>query len=49
MFLFEQTVTFSKLLRKGSFTLDYMFARRITMNYLVLDENVDSDPASLHS
>ncbi|EGV96406.1 Kalirin [Cricetulus griseus] len=44
VFLFEQIVIFSELLRKGSLTPGYMFKRSIKMNYLVLEENVDSDP-----
>ncbi|XP_017901325.1 PREDICTED: kalirin-like isoform X5 [Capra hircus] len=44
VFLFEQIVIFSELLRKGSLTPGYMFKKSIKMNYLVLEENVDSDP-----
>ncbi|XP_071978224.1 kalirin isoform X14 [Engystomops pustulosus] len=44
VFLFEQIVIFSELLRKGSSTPGYMFKRGIKMNYLVLDENIDNDP-----
>ncbi|KAM4026041.1 kalirin isoform 3-T3 [Anomaloglossus baeobatrachus] len=44
VFLFEQIVIFSELLRKGSSTPGYMFKRGIKMNYLVLDGNVDNDP-----
>ncbi|XP_073502231.1 kalirin-like [Phyllobates terribilis] len=44
VFLFEQIVIFSELLRKGSSTPGYMFKRGIKMNYLVLEENVDNDP-----
>uniref|UniRef100_A0A2K6F771 Kalirin RhoGEF kinase n=1 Tax=Propithecus coquereli TaxID=379532 RepID=A0A2K6F771_PROCO len=44
VFLFEQIVIFSELLRKGSLTPGYMFKRSIKMNYLVLEENVDNDP-----
>lgn len=46
MLLFEQTVTFSKLLRKGSFTLNFMFKRSMKMNYLALEENTDNDPSN---
>ncbi|XP_029461100.1 kalirin isoform X1 [Rhinatrema bivittatum] len=44
VFLFEQIVIFSELLRKGSLTPGYMFKRSIKMNYLVMEENVDNDP-----
>ncbi|POI35391.1 hypothetical protein CIB84_000857 [Bambusicola thoracicus] len=44
VFLFEQIVIFSELLRKGSLTPGYMFKKSIKMNYLVIEENVDSDP-----
>ncbi|KAM4697408.1 kalirin isoform 7-T7 [Rhinophrynus dorsalis] len=44
VFLFEQIVIFSELLRKGSSTPGYMFKRGIKMNYLVLEENIDNDP-----
>ncbi|XP_074260329.1 kalirin isoform X35 [Saimiri boliviensis] len=44
VFLFEQIVIFSELLRKGSLTPGYMFKKSIKMNYLVLEENVDNDP-----
>ncbi|KAG8432129.1 hypothetical protein GDO86_016674, partial [Hymenochirus boettgeri] len=44
VFLFEQIVIFSELLRKGSSTPGYMFKRGIKMNYLILEENVDNDP-----
>ncbi|XP_046777637.1 kalirin isoform X21 [Gallus gallus] len=44
VFLFEQIVIFSELLRKGSLTPGYMFKRSIKMNYLVIEENVDGDP-----
>ncbi|XP_048341707.1 kalirin isoform X6 [Sphaerodactylus townsendi] len=44
VFLFEQMVIFSELLRKGSLTPGYLFKRCIKMTYLILEENVDSDP-----
>ncbi|XP_036208935.1 kalirin isoform X21 [Myotis myotis] len=44
VFLFEQIVIFSELLRKGSVTPGYMFKRSIKMNHLVLEEDVDHDP-----
>uniref|UniRef100_G1NHQ1 Uncharacterized protein n=1 Tax=Meleagris gallopavo TaxID=9103 RepID=G1NHQ1_MELGA len=44
VFLFEQIVIFSELLRKGSLTPGYMFKKSIKMNYLVIEENVDNDP-----
>ncbi|XP_039349933.1 kalirin isoform X9 [Mauremys reevesii] len=44
VFLFEQIVIFSELLRKGSLTPGYMFKRSIKMNYLILEEIVDDDP-----
>uniref|UniRef100_A0A7M4FS39 Kalirin RhoGEF kinase n=1 Tax=Crocodylus porosus TaxID=8502 RepID=A0A7M4FS39_CROPO len=44
VFLFEQIVIFSELLRKGSLTPGYMFKKSIKMNYLVLEENVENDP-----
>nr|XP_015214258.1 PREDICTED: kalirin isoform X4 [Lepisosteus oculatus] len=44
VFLFEQIVIFSELLRKGSATPGYQFKKSIKMSYLTLDENVDNDP-----
>ncbi|XP_074857072.1 kalirin isoform X10 [Carettochelys insculpta] len=44
VFLFEQIVIFSELLRKGSLTPGYMFKRSIKMSYLILEEIVDDDP-----
>ncbi|OCT60920.1 hypothetical protein XELAEV_18046943mg [Xenopus laevis] len=44
VFLFEQIVIFSELLRKGSATPGYMFKKGIKMNYLILEENIDNDP-----
>ncbi|KAL8183180.1 UNVERIFIED_CONTAM: hypothetical protein K2H54_022188 [Gekko kuhli] len=44
VFLFEQIVIFSELLRKGSLTPGYLFKRNIKMTYLILEENVDNDP-----
>uniref|UniRef100_A0A8C3LPC4 non-specific serine/threonine protein kinase n=1 Tax=Chrysolophus pictus TaxID=9089 RepID=A0A8C3LPC4_CHRPC len=44
VFLFEQIVIFSELLRKGSLTPGYMFKKSIKMNYLVIEEKVDNDP-----
>ncbi|KAM9305737.1 kalirin [Gastrophryne carolinensis] len=44
VFLFEQLVILSELLRRGSSNPGYMFKKAIKMNYLVLEENVDNDP-----
>ncbi|XP_066544670.1 kalirin isoform X3 [Amia ocellicauda] len=44
VFLFEQIVIFSELLRKGSSTPGYQFKKSIKMSYLSIDENVDNDP-----
>ncbi|XP_053100776.1 kalirin isoform X3 [Hemicordylus capensis] len=44
VFLFEQIVIFSELLRKGSLTPGYLFKRSIKMTYLILEDNVDNDP-----
>uniref|UniRef100_A0A8D0HCJ3 Kalirin n=1 Tax=Sphenodon punctatus TaxID=8508 RepID=A0A8D0HCJ3_SPHPU len=44
VFLFEQIVIFSQLLRKGSLTPGYMFKKSIKMNYLYLEETLDNDP-----
>ncbi|PIO25873.1 hypothetical protein AB205_0158280 [Aquarana catesbeiana] len=44
VFLFEQIVIFSELLRRGSSNPGYMFKKGIKMNYLVLEENIDNDP-----
>ncbi|XP_048725006.1 kalirin isoform X7 [Caretta caretta] len=44
VFLFEQIVIFSELLRKGSLTPGYMFKRSIKMNYLIIEEIVEDDP-----
>uniref|UniRef100_A0A8B9GL28 Kalirin RhoGEF kinase n=1 Tax=Amazona collaria TaxID=241587 RepID=A0A8B9GL28_9PSIT len=44
VFLFEQIVIFSELLRKGSLTPGYMFKKSIKMSYLIIEENVDNDP-----
>ncbi|KAM8933881.1 kalirin isoform 2-T2 [Pelodytes ibericus] len=44
VFLFEQIVIFSELLRKGSSIPGYMFKKGIKMNYLILEENIDNDP-----
>ncbi|XP_040214233.1 kalirin isoform X2 [Rana temporaria] len=45
VFLFEQIVIFSELLRRGSSNPGYMFKKGIKMNYLVLEENIDNDPS----
>ncbi|KAK7144341.1 hypothetical protein R3I94_010684 [Phoxinus phoxinus] len=44
VFLFEQIVIFSELLRKGSSTPGYQFKKSIKVNFLSLEENADSDP-----
>ncbi|KAM4608414.1 LOW QUALITY PROTEIN: kalirin-like [Polymixia lowei] len=44
VFLFEQIVIFSELLRKGSSTPGYQFKKSIKVSYLGLQENVDNDP-----
>ncbi|KAG2459312.1 KALRN protein, partial [Polypterus senegalus] len=44
VFLFEQIVIFSELLRKGSSTPSYQFKKSIKMSYLSMDENIDNDP-----
>lgn len=44
VFLFEQIVIFSELLRKGSSTPGYQFKKSIKVSYLSMDEHVESDP-----
>ncbi|XP_051996761.1 LOW QUALITY PROTEIN: kalirin RhoGEF kinase b [Xyrauchen texanus] len=44
VFLFEQIVIFSELLRKGSSTPGYQFKKGIKVSYLSMEEHVDSDP-----
>nr|XP_046259128.1 kalirin isoform X2 [Scatophagus argus] len=44
VFLFEQIVIFSELLRKGSSTPGYQFKKSIKVSYLGLEESVDNDP-----
>ncbi|KAJ8392674.1 hypothetical protein AAFF_G00073480 [Aldrovandia affinis] len=44
VFLFEQIVIFSELLRKGSSTPGYQFKKSIKVSYLSVDANVDNDP-----
>uniref|UniRef100_A0A4W5Q235 non-specific serine/threonine protein kinase n=1 Tax=Hucho hucho TaxID=62062 RepID=A0A4W5Q235_9TELE len=44
VFLFEQIVIFSELLRKGSSTPGYQFKKSIKVSYLGLEEHVDNDP-----
>ncbi|XP_053482979.1 kalirin [Ictalurus furcatus] len=44
VFLFEQIVIFSELLRKGSSTPGYQFKKSIKVSYLGLEEYVDNDP-----
>uniref|UniRef100_A0A672IS07 Kalirin RhoGEF kinase a n=1 Tax=Salarias fasciatus TaxID=181472 RepID=A0A672IS07_SALFA len=44
VFLFEQIVIFSELLRKGSSTPGYQFKKSIKVSYLGLEESADSDP-----
>ncbi|XP_051985930.1 kalirin-like [Xyrauchen texanus] len=43
VFLFEQIVIFSELLRKGSSTPGYQFKKSIKVSYLSMEEHVDSD------
>uniref|UniRef100_A0A8C5AER4 non-specific serine/threonine protein kinase n=1 Tax=Gadus morhua TaxID=8049 RepID=A0A8C5AER4_GADMO len=47
VFLFEQIVIFSELLRKGSSTPGYQFKKSIKVAVLGLDEGADSDPCRL--
>uniref|UniRef100_A0A8B9HLZ8 Kalirin RhoGEF kinase n=1 Tax=Astyanax mexicanus TaxID=7994 RepID=A0A8B9HLZ8_ASTMX len=44
VFLFEQIVIFSELLRKGSSTPGYQFKKSIKVSYLSMEEHVESDP-----
>ncbi|KAM9341804.1 kalirin [Pholidichthys leucotaenia] len=44
VFLFEQIVIFSELLRKGSSTPGYQFKKSIKVSYLALEESTDNDP-----
>uniref|UniRef100_A0A8C9XGZ2 non-specific serine/threonine protein kinase n=1 Tax=Sander lucioperca TaxID=283035 RepID=A0A8C9XGZ2_SANLU len=44
VFLFEQIVIFSELLRKGSSTPGYQFKKSIKVSYLGLEESADNDP-----
>ncbi|TKS67661.1 Kalirin [Collichthys lucidus] len=44
VFLFEQIVIFSELLRKGSSTPGYQFKKSIKISYLGLEDSVDNDP-----
>ncbi|XP_073708787.1 kalirin RhoGEF kinase b isoform X2 [Garra rufa] len=44
VFLFEQIVIFSELLRKGSSTPGYQFKKSIKVSYLSMEDNVESDP-----
>uniref|UniRef100_A0A8C9W8G8 non-specific serine/threonine protein kinase n=1 Tax=Scleropages formosus TaxID=113540 RepID=A0A8C9W8G8_SCLFO len=44
VFLFEQIVIFSELLRKGSSTPGYQFKKSIKVSYLSMEKNVDNDP-----
>ncbi|XP_062258384.1 kalirin isoform X2 [Platichthys flesus] len=44
VFLFEQIVIFSELLRKGSSTQRYQFKKSIKVSYLGLEESVENDP-----
>ncbi|KAB5584558.1 hypothetical protein PHYPO_G00108950 [Pangasianodon hypophthalmus] len=44
VFLFEQIVIFSELLRKGSSTPGYQFKKSIKVSFLSMDEHVESDP-----
>ncbi|KAG7257344.1 hypothetical protein CRUP_011527, partial [Coryphaenoides rupestris] len=47
VFLFEQIVIFSELLRKGSSTPGYLFKKSIKVSFLGLDDAGDSDPCRL--
>nr|XP_009302725.2 kalirin isoform X2 [Danio rerio] len=44
VFLFEQIVIFSELLRKGSSTPGYQFKKSIKVSFLDLEEHVENDP-----
>uniref|UniRef100_A0A673M3M4 Kalirin RhoGEF kinase a n=1 Tax=Sinocyclocheilus rhinocerous TaxID=307959 RepID=A0A673M3M4_9TELE len=44
VFLFEQIVIFSELLRKGSSTPGYQFKKSIKVSLLSLEEHVENDP-----
>ncbi|MCJ8730058.1 hypothetical protein PDJAM_G00113090 [Pangasius djambal] len=44
VFLFEQIVIFSELLRKGSSTPGYQFKKSIKVSFLSMDEHIESDP-----
>ncbi|XP_026231831.1 kalirin isoform X1 [Anabas testudineus] len=44
VFLFEQIVIFSELLRKGSSTPGYQFKKSIKVSFLGLEDSVDNDP-----
>ncbi|KAK2888899.1 hypothetical protein Q8A67_014274 [Cirrhinus molitorella] len=44
VFLFEQIVIFSELLRKGSSTPGYQFKKSIKVSYLSMEDHVESDP-----
>ncbi|XP_073329404.1 kalirin isoform X4 [Pagrus major] len=44
VFLFEQIVIFSELLRKGSTTPGYQFKKSIKISYLGLEDSMDNDP-----
>ncbi|XP_058642357.1 kalirin isoform X2 [Onychostoma macrolepis] len=44
VFLFEQIVIFSELLRKGSTTPGYQFKKSIKVSFLGLEEHVENDP-----
>ncbi|XP_043085475.1 kalirin isoform X4 [Puntigrus tetrazona] len=44
VFLFEQIVIFSELLRKGSSTPGYQFKKSIKVSFLGLEEHVENDP-----
>ncbi|KAG7326913.1 hypothetical protein KOW79_010314 [Hemibagrus wyckioides] len=44
VFLFEQIVIFSELLRKGSTTPGYQFKKSIKVSFLSMEPHVESDP-----
>uniref|UniRef100_A0A6Q2XXB2 Rho guanine nucleotide exchange factor 25 n=1 Tax=Esox lucius TaxID=8010 RepID=A0A6Q2XXB2_ESOLU len=47
VFLFEQIIIFSELLRKGSSTPGYQYKKSIKVSYLAMQENVEGDPCKL--
>ncbi|XP_047432143.1 kalirin-like isoform X2 [Mugil cephalus] len=47
VFLFEQIIIFSELLRKGSSNPGYQFKNSIKVSYLAMQDSVDGDPCKL--